>query len=233
MVAAGLLFSSVASAAPIPWSNSNGTAVDSMGNPVLMWSGGANDNDLFGSPQVIVTGTGANARVDFLFFPSNFRASSNNGVAASVSDRLQVQLMTASGLAFSGFGVTENGDYSILGTGSVSATGAMFITNLAPPPPVGTTYSSSLVTTPAFPVTSGAGLWSGTSGAFTPALPSGLNKVQLVLNNVLQATSGPTSSAFIEKKTQGVIITLFLPEPATASVVMLGSAVLLGRRRMA
>src|SRR4051794_24571487 len=97
---AGLIASSVQAAA-IPWSNPTGTA------PGFTWNGGSNDTNLFGSPTVVGN--------TFLFFPSNFKAHSTNGVGtpALANDRLEVDIHAKPGFSLLGVNVNELGDFGI------------------------------------------------------------------------------------------------------------------------
>jgi len=220
LMVAGTLGGAV-QAAPIPWSNSSGMS------STLMWSNGQSDNGLFGDP-VIVDNDPSSPGTHFIFFPNNFKAVSSNGIAANTSDRLSVTLMVKSADAkFLSFDVKELGDYSILGTGSVSATGALFVTNLNSP--FGTA-SDTLHTNPPMPVTTvtaASGNWEGNESV--PG--NGWTKVQLVLNNVLQATSGPNSTSQIEKKVVPIDIRIIVPEPTTAGLLLMTGGMFLARRR--
>jgi len=211
-IAGLLLVAGQAIAAPIPWSNSSGMTTS------YMWSNGQSDNGLFGDPQVVGDA--------LVFFPSNFKAVSTNGTAANTSDRLSFDIMMKPGIASGGFQVSEFGDWSILGIGSVQASGGLFLTNLTTPQP---TRSDTLHTTPPMPIVAGSGNWSGISEVSTP---EGWVKFHVTLDNVLQATSGPNSASQIEKKVvQGIIVRPIVPEPATFSLLLLGGGLMALRRR--
>lgn len=205
-----------ASAAPVPWSNPNGSTPD------FDWSGGFSDNGLFGSPTVVGS--------TFLFFPANFKAQSTNGVAATVSDRLEFNLLIKNNKKLTGFTVNELGDYQITGTGTVSAGGQLVLTNLDS----GVFTADNLHATPAMPIsgqTAGALTWSGYETV--SLLPNGWSFVKVVLNNILDATSGPNSAATIQKKvaSAGIEITIIIPEPASLSLLGLGGLLLVRRRK--
>jgi len=217
-IAVAIGFAGSAQAAPIPWSNPNGTAGD------FFWSNGQSDNGLFGSPTLVGN--------SFLFFPSGFVATSSNGVAVGISDRLEVDLLLKPGKSLTGFAVNELGDYSILGAGgTVSATGLLVVAN-TDPNGGGQVVSDTLHTNPAMPIVGpGSGAWTGNSSV--TILPNGWTQVHIVLNNVLQATSLANSTSTIQKKfvRGGVEITLIVPEPVSISAVGLAGTLLLIRRR--
>jgi hypothetical protein len=223
VVSTGVVSSLVQAA--VPWTVPNGS---SPGN-LFDYSGGGSDEGLFGNP--VVTDAG------FLFFPTNFFAESSNGAADTTRDRLFVTIdlpvNSPANTVIDKIIIEELGDYSILGTGSVKATGLLTATvldNLAITPPVGSVYHNSLITDPVFPVSTTTSIDGDWTGTMTVDLPPGVTSVQIVLNNVLQATSGAGSTSFIEKKNAGVEITLVIPEPATLSLIGFGT-LLLGRRR--
>jgi hypothetical protein len=203
-----------ASAAPVPWSSPNGST------PFFDYSNGQSDNGLFGSPNI--------AGSTFEFFPSSFQAQSSNGSSANTSDRLSFTLMAKPGQTITGITINEAGDYAILGTGTVNAQGALFVTNLNQ----FSFQSDTLHTNPTFPLgttTAANGLWTGSSQVL---FPPGWTKVQVVMNNILQTQSGPNSSAEIDKKVVGadVLISVIVPEPGTLGLLAVGGAMFLLRR---
>jgi hypothetical protein len=192
------------SAATVPWSSPSGSTA------FFDYSNGQSDKGLFGSPTVVGN--------TFIFFPSNFQAQAANGQASITSDRLSFTLMAKPGVQIQGITISEAGDYSILGSGTVSATGALFATNLNQ---FGI-QSDTLHTTPTFPQGTDSfltGLWSGYSSV---TLPNGWTKVQVVANNIPE----------IDKKVVGadVVIGVIIPEPTTISLFGIGGAMWLLRR---
>jgi hypothetical protein len=199
-----------ASAAPVPWSTPSGSTAD------FDYSNGQSDTGLFGSPTIVGN--------SFLFFPSSFTAQSANGQAAITNDRVSFTLMAKPGVKIYGMTIGEDGDYSILGTGTVSATGAMFATNLNQ----FSLQSDTLHTSPTFPLGTNSftsGLWNGYSSV---TLPNGWTKVQVVANNILQTQAGSNSSSEIDKK--DVIISVIVPEPGTIGLLTIAGAMFLMRR---
>jgi hypothetical protein len=208
-----------ANAAPVPWSNPSGAVPG-----LYSWSNGQSDNGLFGSP--IVAGN------SFTFFPINFRAVSSNGVAQTTTDRLSFTLEVAPGNPFfEGITVVELGDWAITNGGHVSSDAFLYVTNLNSPvnPPFNPlTGSGSFDANLMSPPSSGSGNWNITINRSLPAAPNGWTRIQVILDNILQATSPVGGTAIIEKKVGG--ITIFIPEPASMSLLA-GLGTLAIRRR--
>ncbi len=192
----------------VPWSNPNGVG------SFFSWSNGGSDNGLFGSP-VLVNGD------SFVFFPSGFRAESNNGVAAAISDRLSVTLNAFQGFQFDSITITEVGDYGILPQGQVDANLAMFVTDLNN----GRVAQDNDTFTSNVP---GFGNWSITGQ--TVLTGEAWRDVQLVLNNNLFAMSVNGGLSFIEKKVSRAII-ITVPTPGAAMVLGVAGLAAFRRRR--
>lgn len=215
MVAAVFSIAVARPASAVLWTNSSGTSPG-----LFSWSNGGSDQGLFGDPVVVGS--------QFIFSPSNFRAVSSNGVAQTTADRLFVTIDIAPGNSLVAVSLSELGDYSILGTGTVQASGFMFVTDLNS----GNVASAVMSTNPVFPLsttTSAAGIW---SGLISVPLPNGATRVTIIVNNILQAISGANSTAYIEKKNAGLVLDIIVPEPASLSMLALGG-LLMGRRRRA
>lgn len=222
--AAAVMALASSSFAVVPWATPSGS------NSQISYSGGQSDNGLFGEPTV----NGS----QFLFFPSNFKASSANGVAAQTTDRLQFKLTAKPGQTFTQIVIKELGDFSINGTGNVNAFGTLYVTKLTNPgfgtvvtdPETASYYSASIPTTPSNVTGVKNGTWNTN---FVANLPAGTTEVMIVLNNVLSATSGANSTSFIEKKVVGpeVMIDVVLPEPASIGMILVGGAGMLLRRK--
>jgi len=208
---AGMISTSVHAAA-IPWSNPSGSA------PAFTWAGGSNDTNLFGSPTVVGN--------SFLFFPANFKATSNNGTPASAADRLEVDIHAKPGFNLTAINVTELGDYGILGTGQVQAFGSLDTRDLD----TAAQQSDVLHTTPAFPVAVGNGKWSGFETI--TYVGNTVKNIHLVLTNNLQAITAPAtgSQSTIEKTDVGIRIDVFVPEPASMGLLALVAPLMLRRR---
>lgn len=195
----------------IPWANTNGSATN------WDWMNGGNDTNLFGSPVLVGGDT-------FVFFPSFFRAQSNNGGAQQVHDRLSVELIAHLGYNFTNIQITEFGDYGIGGAGSsVTADMGMFITDL---------NNFRVAQTNASYQNNVASLGNWTLGATVDLTisPPAWNHLQLVVNNNLIAISGGENGfSFIEKKVGGIIIRV--PAPGSMAMLGLGGLAMIRRRR--
>jgi hypothetical protein len=189
------------------------------------YSGGGSDNGLFGNPTLV----GGNT---FQFFPANFQANSNNGVAASTSDRLEVTLLANPGNRFTQIRVTEFGDWAITGVGTVRDSGTLFLTDLVTPrgPAVqGMTYplNPMPITTP------GQGTWTGSSLIdLTTIVGPDWTNLTLVFTNTLQATTQGASSSHIQKiSTDAAVQVQILPTPGALSLLGVAGCLLSRRRR--
>ncbi len=197
----------------VPWANTNGSAA------FFNWSGGGSDTGLFGSPVLVGGDT-------FVFFPSGFRAESSGGVAGAAYDRLEVQLDAHAGFSFSDIRITEYGDYGVVGTGQVAASGTLFVTDLA----TFNVYTDNLLTNPGSPITSGIGNWSGTAGVNIAS--ANATSLRIVLNNNLFAVTDGNSVAWIEKKVSGQAVGIqIIPTPGSVVVAGFGVLAIARRRR--
>lgn len=205
--------------AQVPWTNANGVG------PFFTWMNGLSDLGRFGDP-VLVGST-------FNFFPTNFQAQSVNGVPDALTDRLQVRLKADPGHRFTQIKITEFGSWSILGIGSVSDSGTMFLQDMITPRPPAI---NNLVTNPVMPINTpnSSGNWSGqTLIDLTSILGPDWTDLTLVFTNTLQANSDPGSSATIHKKLvsgPSIVVEIF-PTPGSLGVLALGGALAMRRRR--
>lgn len=205
----------------VSWTNANGSTGD------FMWVGGGSDNGLFGDPTVIGN--------TFVFFPSMFRAESVDGASHQVIDRLEVELVAQGSFRFTDVVISEFGDFGIVGIGSVTVTGGLFVTDLENLNPNFTprVADDSLVSLPGSPITSGAGNWTASAGVDLENWDSGPDwtRIKVVLNNVLIATTeGMGSVAFIEKKVGGISIEI-IPTPGAVTLFALAGLVAIRRKR--
>jgi hypothetical protein len=219
-------------AAPIPFTPSSGNGAE------FSYSNAQSDFGLFGNPSL--------SGNTFTFAPTVFQASANPNTAATTSDRLSMTIKAQPNGVLSKITVDEFGDWSILGAiGGVKVTGGLFITDLTPGH-AANTYSltptvqyynsetNTTITSPARPTGESSGTWHASLFYNLLPLPGDVTSVQLVLNNVLQASAGTETTSFIQKK--AVTLTVndpVIPEPASLAVISVGGMVLFCRRRKA
>jgi len=232
IVIIGLVSSQLVHAAPIPWSNPNGTTPGG-----VIWTNGQNETNLMGSPTPVGN--------TFFFVPQGFIAESVNGQGlASASDpatpgnpigkahdRVDVDLQAPAGQRIQSIRVFEAGDFGMpLGSGTVSASGALVVTPTQPV--VLPSVTDPIHTTPAFPVSGSivSATWSG--NATTTFGASGPTKVHLSWdNNLLAATLAGANDARIEKQSAFIGIEIIVPEPASIGFLACGAPLMLRRRR--
>ena len=203
---------SAAFAAPVPWSNANGSAIS------FDWSNGHSDDGLFGSPALVGD--------KFVFFPSAFKAASANGTGHQLSDRLQFTLLIKPNYILQQIVLNEEGNYSILGAGAVHVSGGLWAKNLSGPGLINAQLNAPGM--PTFvPPNDPSAPWSAT----TSVLPTGWTEVEVVFNNILQAITSGGSVSDIEKTViEASIVTTLIPEPGSLGLLLGGAALLLRRR---
>ena len=190
------------------WSNSSGNA------DYFDWQNGQSLNGLFGDPML--------SGDTFVFFPSNFRAESLDGLDGSAYDRLEFELIAHPGFSFKNFDFSEFGDYGILGNGSVNVLSSLSIENLD----TAQVLTSYFALNPSMPASSGQDIW--TAEALLAINSADWTHIKITLDNELLASSQPGSVSFIEKKVFSSDITMqTIPEPATVTILCLGAAFML------
>ncbi|MDB5326462.1 MAG: hypothetical protein JWM57_2031 [Phycisphaerales bacterium] len=210
-------------AAPIFWTPSAGST------SLITYSDGQSDKGLYGNPTVVGN--------TFQFLtPHDFSASASNGSAETTSDRLSFQASGKTG-DFSSIRITEVGDWSILGAvAAAKDTGALIVTDLTPGhfgvlytlSPTVTYFNDANVPLASYPKTDGSGTW---KASYVLTLPAGVASVQIVLNNNLQASSTPSTTSFIQKKSISItVVDPAVPEPASLGMITISGITLLRRR---
>jgi hypothetical protein len=191
------------------WSNSSGSA------DYFDWQNGQSLYGLFEDPMLSGSDT-------LVFFPSNFRADSLDGLDGSVYDRLEFELIAHQGFSFKNFDFSEFGDYGILDDGSVNVLSSVSIENLD----TAQVLNSDFALNPSMPISSGQDIW--TAEAQFAINSADWTHIKITLENELFAFSQPSSVSFIEKKIFSSGITMQpMPEPATVTILCLGAAFML------
>ena len=180
---------------------------------------------LFGEP--VVDGNALD------FDPVNFSSESASGEAEILDSQLSFTVMTANPAdSILKVNITERGDYRLEGLGEAQAfasvTAQVFwdileINNEPVDTPM--TGSGSLVFTPSGGsynlADDGAGgaIW---TGGLTLEVPAGSTKIAFTMDNTLSTAAINGGSAFIKKKDGDVIIEVIVPEPASATMSLMG-----------
>ena len=170
-----------------------------------------------------------------LFFPQTFASSAADGLADTTAASLHVSVRAPQGHYLEKIHFVEYGDYSLAGAGtaatSAQVNGTLYIADIDPG--LNGVLLDVMTVDPAGPYTlpgPSAGQFSAATEVDLTGL--GIYEVRISLNNNLQTTSEPGTTAFIQKKVQqgpavGIIV---IPEPASALLLMFG-ALAVARRR--
>ncbi len=165
-----------------------------------------------------------------VFTPLTFASFAANGSADATVGTLSMRIRAEVGQFLKEIIIRETGDASLLGIGNAATAatinGLMTLTDINP----GThnTFTDQLESNPAAP-------YRLPNDSFVEFVAetvidlTGLNIREVILNfnNILQTTSQPGTTSFIQKKT----ITIIVPEPASLALLCMGSVVLLRRSR--
>jgi hypothetical protein len=180
----------------------------------------------------------ANVSGDTLFFtPSNFKASSLNGMGYTFnSETVNVRISAHDGQKFSSLDLTERGDYLLLGAGrTADVAGQVRVFDVAHP--LTDLTASILPTSPLNLVGTPTHDWTANASLGLGRLESA-RAINVTLENILlSATTNPASMAFIEKKFVGLTPSLFsvtpVPEAETYAMMLAGLGLVgwMARRR--
>ncbi len=165
------------SQAATSWTTPAGSGVN------IDYSAGQTDNGLFTPDSPTVGGSDS-----FLFFPAGFEASTES--SSMIGDTLSFVVTAKPGQTLKHISAGLNGDWSLLGLGSVNGTANLKVTNL-------TTFSvlnQSLSFSPAFPNSDEEGTFTGFGELNLPA--GWVNaKIELTANLGVSATN-PQDNGF-------------------------------------
>lgn len=214
-----------ASAMAGAWTIPGGTT-DILGNDLsFTYSNGGDLNGLFGDPLIIN---------DAFFFTTAFSVIANDGAAPPpLGDTLSVDLLADPGLKFGSVSVSASGSYSISVDGSVDVSASLSMTENAGL--LRTFGPAPLITSPVtFPIsTPGGGNFTGSALVDVEMVfPVPSDDINISLTNNILAISGPGGSAEVNIQFQDLSLTFnLIPEPASASLMVLGFLALARRRR--
>lgn len=192
---------------------------------------------MFGQPTVVGN------TMDF--DPVNFKSESASGEANIVDSQLTFSVMTTKPVdSILKVRFSERGDYKLTGLGDATAVASVSanvfwdvleINNV----PVGQSISGNDTLT--FSPSNGLYVLGTTAtediwiGELNLDVPVGTTKVRFTMDNTLATAASDSGTAFIAKKDGDIRIEILVPEPATASLGLLGVAgvILAARRRSA
>ncbi len=192
---------------------------------------------LFGAPTVIGD--------QLLFFPSNFTAAAAGGSVDQTASLLETMIVANGNNTIDRIVIQEFGDFDLGGVGT-SATSASvslggFVTILEilgqTVTPIVIPFTATYAPTSAFalPGDVGFGIWTATADIdLTAYSGEPVTKVQLSMNNILDATSEAGTTSIIQKKVvNGPAIVVSVPEPMLVTLLGFSLAGLAGRRSRA
>ena len=179
------------------------------------------DLGLFGVPSLVG---------DVLSWTPTAFSAQRTGGPQILSSQTSVKIFAHAGFDVQSVGYTESGNYTKIGSGLVSATGAVDVAAQAPAAPV--VHAS---------FTTGA-LGAAVNGAWTASVApisfgAGTTIVSFLVSNTLKALGPANSQNMIAKSlpTLSVVVVPSVPEPETYAMMLAGVAALgfIARRRKA
>lgn len=209
-----VLFVSVAAQAAVPWS----TPAGNLGS--YTYDGGQSVNGKFGNATASTSG--------FVLSPTQFVASaSGTNTPVTVTDTASVNVH-GTNVGFVMVTMSFSGDYSILGTGSVDASGSLKITDLDTLASITTPLTMGGV--PVSTVSNAGGSFTGSATQLIPPIPSLGQNLKLEFTGTLTATAGSNGISLIEIKDAEIGV-FMLPEPASLAGLGGLATLLVGRSR--
>ena len=217
-VAAVVLCMPVVAWADTAWGHANGSAAN------FSWVNGHNsDTNLFGD----VSWYGGD---NLYFLDSNFPASAHDAKTTdTVTDTMDVDLIANPGVKFLSIAVYEYGEYTITGGSDNNVKADLDMWGYVPGHPMDPFTDDFLFTAEG----SGADDWSSNATLLMEFAVPDVTQVHLRVTNTLVAASdgaGGTASITGNFMLLGIAVTV-IPEPASLSLLALGSLAVLRRRR--
>lgn len=181
----------------------------------------------FSNADLGLFGTASLSGDNLIFTPSNFDATSTNGIPGSALSTLHVTVNANTGYQLSSFNLTESGSYSQSGSAAVYVTGEFGALDIE-----GTTANYLPATIQATAALDGTSPnWTAQAGVTLPATGWGgtdgvVGSVSLTISNQLYATTGIGGIASIAKEFVGIsantsVITP-VPEAQTYTMMLVG-----------
>lgn len=202
---AGLLVGVATSQAAL-WTPSSGIS------GLISYSNGQDLNGHFSNPQT--------GEEQFVFAdPTEFAATSPAG-PTTITDTLSFDVSVPGGYQITQVHAQIAGDYSVLGSPASVIYTATLVLN-------GGMYSSPVLLTPASPVSSGDGEFSGTTSIL---LPPGVSSLSVAFTGTLQAIASTGATSLVQIKNAQISFNV-IPEPASLGLISGVGALLLHRRR--
>jgi hypothetical protein len=200
-----------------PW------AVPSGEGGSFYYENGFTDDMYFGEPVVIGN--------TFVYPFTNFHVNVSNGASDTQDDVTGFDIITKPGLNFATMSVTAFGSYALNGDGSsVDLDAGIDLKELGG---FNRHWNGPMGTAPTFPLTSGAGSWTGDALIdVTFVFPTPHDTLHVELDTLIEGIAGASGSAELNVQFESLEVSFTLiPEPASLALMGMGGLMLLRRRR--
>lgn len=194
----------------------------------------------FDAEQLGLFGAASLSGDELVFAPTNFAATSANGIAGGAVQTLNVTVSANSGYQLSAINLTESGSYNLSSGGNVFVTGNITALDIE-----GTTESQeigNIVTTAPLGVIGATTGWVANAGVVLPATGWGgtdgvVNSIGLKITNQLFAASVLGGTSEVWKSAVGInVVTSPVPEAEPYALMLAGLGLvgfMVRRRRLA
>jgi hypothetical protein len=228
MAALVLVAASVAGASPINYGNFPGILPGQVDFWQVTENSTTDPTPLFGPPTRVGN--------SLYFFPNSYTSFSQDGSADTTSGTLQMMVTAPQGKFITTVVFSELGDYALTGEGTsatqATVAGLLTVTDLAPGNSGTGTAVFNFVPSFRFQLPDDStGQFNG--GGVVDLSGLDVTAIFINFNNILQTSSEPGTTSFIEKKViDGMLVTIETPEPATMAMLTIGGiGMLVARRR--
>jgi hypothetical protein len=195
-------------------------------------SSGTDAVPLYGPPHTFHVGLD--------FDPTSFVATASGGGADITDGQLNFSVLSAPGIGIDSLSLSERGDYTLAGSGTVASqtiAGAILTAKIVDVDgvPLGTPLVLNNTASVGFNLVANAGIvqpWAlGLNSLVSSFLTAhaipykiGATRIDVTVNNQLLAFSEPGTIAFIAKKDFVIGVTPHVPEPSTLALASLAAA---------